>query len=60
VGFDDIIKRFVNCLWMLTRSMLFVSTKNMFDKIKKRHFLLLSEDTNEKDIFGGQFVSMYF
>jgi len=40
--------------------MLFVSTKNTFDEIQKRHFLLLSEDTNEKDIFGGQFVSMYF
>ena len=32
----------------------------MFDEVHKRLFLLLSEDTNEKDIFGGQFVSLYF
>jgi len=34
--------------------------KDMFDEVQKRLFLLPSEDTNEKDIFGGQFVSLYF
>jgi hypothetical protein len=34
--------------------------KFTFDWIQKRLFLLLSEDTKEKDIFGRQFVSLYF
>jgi len=32
----------------------------MFNEVQKRLFLLLSEDSIEKDIFGGQFVSLYF
>jgi len=31
----------------------------MFNEDQKRLFLL-SEDTNEKDIFWGKFVSLYF
>jgi len=32
----------------------------MFDEVQKHLFLLLFEDTNEKDISGAQFVSLYF
>jgi hypothetical protein len=41
--------------------MSFVSTKgNVSIKIQKHHFLSLSRDTDEKDIFGGQFGNLYF
>jgi len=47
-------KGLFNCLWMLTKLMLSVSTENTFDEAQKRLFLLLSEDTNKKRHFWGE------
>jgi len=45
---------------MLVMSSISIRTKiNRLDS-KKRPFLSLSRDIDEKDIFGGQFVSFYF
>jgi len=39
---------------------IYFDEKDMFDEVQKRLFLHLSEDTNEKDIFGGNLLACIF
>ena len=62
MGYDDITKRLFSATFKSfdTDVVVGFNQRNMRNEVQKTYLFSLSEDTNKKDVFGGQFVSLYF